>query len=500
MTGATAKYLPLFVSESRRRLAESLHSVREIELGISDMSARDSFMRILRLNVHTLKGSSGSMQIEPMFKLAQAIEEVCDDFVDGKFAPDGLGITLLRRSLERLEEMVAEAASGRMPEDAPTLEREIIDYLRVARNKDFIVLEGNTAPHVPEEPSAPIREVDALGSIAELMAVAQQLRAWAVADPRLSAESARLESATRRLFTRLASLRQENFSSVCLTLRRQLNMVCARNDRKATLVVRGEETLVDPDVLSALQGPLVQLVNNAIVHGIEAPAERRRLSKPVSGQLELVVERIGEELVITFSDDGGGFNAELVRKEEARRADLDATETNPRGSRQPQSAINGADKVVAAAFEQGFSTLSHPTQDAGRGEGLSVVQQAVKSLGGRITVRYRAGRGATFRLEVPVAQRFEELLLVENLGQTHALPTRALTGRQTARTITVKDGGVVGVDRVLGTVEGLVCPPPFPFNLLPRVNGTTVGPDGTILFVVDPLFFPPVQAPVGGVP
>ena len=52
--------------------------------------------------------------------------------------------------------------------------------------------------------------------------------------------------------------------------------------------------------------------------------------------------------------------------------------------------------------------------------------------------------------------------------------------------IGLRDGGVRGVDRIIGSVDALVSPPPFPINRLPRVTGSTVGPDGTILFVVDP--------------
>jgi chemotaxis protein histidine kinase CheA len=50
----------------------------------------------------------------------------------------------------------------------------------------------------------------------------------------------------------------------------------------------------------------------------------------------------------------------------------------------------------------------------------------------------------------------------------------------------LRNGQSLAVDRMVGTVEALVSLPPFPINLLPVVTGTTIAPDGSVLFVLDP--------------
>lgn len=489
MDSTRLKYLPLFVTEARKQLAATLEGLARMERGERGEVVHTTFREI-----HTLKGASGSLSFTSIFNLSHHAEELLEEYRKGTLRPDDDGLRLLRRCVERLEDMVAEAAAGEESVDAVDLQRAVIEHLRVARNSDFRMVDGNTRPELPEETAPARREVDSLGSIAELMAVAQQLRAWSAADPRLAAESARLEVATRRIYSRLASLRQENFTLVATTLRRQLHQVCTRQDRQAILEVRGEDVLVDPDVLAALQGPLVQLINNAVVHGIEPAEERTRRGKPVTGRVELDIERVGEELILTLRDDGGGINAKKVRTADERLTDLEATETPGRAAaREPRRAPSGL--IREQIFRPGLTTLITPHMDGGRGEGLAAVRHAVEALGGRISVESREGRGTQFRIVVPVTQRFEELLLVEDSGRTRALPARSLRAKHTARTVETREGGARRVDRVLGTVEGLVCTPPFPFNLLPQVNGTTVGPDGTILFVVDPLSFPAAGVP-----
>ena len=57
---------------------------------------------------------------------------------------------------------------------------------------------------------------------------------------------------------------------------------------------------------------LINLIRNAIVHGLETPAERHAAGKPETGELVVDVKPEGNEIVIVISDDGAGLNKETI--------------------------------------------------------------------------------------------------------------------------------------------------------------------------------------------
>lgn len=135
-----------------------------------------------------------------------------------------------------------------------------------------------------------------------------------------------------------------------------------------------------------LREALPQLVRNAVVHGIELPADREKLSKSPVGQLRLDIERADDGMIeISLSDDGRGIDVSDVRKRIARtRADA--------------AQLSDA-QVMAYIFDPHFSTASEVTEHAGRGVGLSLVRQIAEKAGAKLKVITQANVSTRFVLE-----------------------------------------------------------------------------------------------------
>lgn len=495
-----SRYRSLFVDDAGRRLAESAAAITTIASGSAGAPAA---LSTLFRHVHTLKGMGAQLGYAPVTLLAHTLEDLCDGLRTGKLPTDAEACGRLEEGIERLSDMVNVISAGGEPEPAPDVEQAIRSHLRSQGTTAFTVVEPPSAPEPGDLAPPTVRDDDLMASLAELLAVGQRLRALAGSDPRLANEAQRVEDATRRLFARLAESRQVTFETLLPAIRRHLRALCTQRGKEAILEVTGEETLVDPTVLATLQGVLVQIVNNAMVHGIEPAAERRRKGKPGTGRVSIAVAREGEDFVLTAWDDGRGFDVAALAEKARRVREQDSTDrdihtTNPMDRRRrPRAPSGGAvSAAIEAAFVDGISTADALDEYAGRGQGLGAVLQAITSLGGTLEATPAPGGGARFRLVVPVQQRIEELLLVREGGLTLAYLARTVddaiasdaSGRKPRESgfIVLKGGGRRRVDAILGVVEGLVSPAPFPFNHLPRVSGTTVAPDGSILFVVDP--------------
>ena len=66
-------------------------------------------------------------------------------------------------------------------------------------------------------------------------------------------------------------------------------------------------------MLDRLGEPLVHLLTNAIVHGIEPEAERVAAGKPAEASLVLRAAPISDRVVITVSDNGRGLDVARIR-------------------------------------------------------------------------------------------------------------------------------------------------------------------------------------------
>lgn len=133
----------------------------------------------------------------------------------------------------------------------------------------------------------------------------------------------------------------------------------------------------------------IQLVRNAVVHGVEAPQTRLASGKAVDGALKVNLTRDeAGEWQLAVRDDGGGLNAERIRR---KLVEL--------GWYTPEQLESFSEKqVVAHIFKPGFSTAGEAGPHAGRGVGLDLVQANVQSLGARLLLASVPGQYTEFKI------------------------------------------------------------------------------------------------------
>ncbi|AOU96973.1 hypothetical protein BI364_02185 [Acidihalobacter yilgarnensis] len=158
-------------------------------------------------------------------------------------------------------------------------------------------------------------------------------------------------------------------------------------------------------VLQKLRDMCIQLIRNAVAHGIE-PAEARLASgKPAIGAIRLKLERYRTgELHLSCRDDGRGISPGRIR------------ESLLRAGRYTQAQLDElSDKqIVMKIFESGFSTNSDPDAHSGHGVGMDVIKQLAMALGGRLGLGTRPGQFAEFRVQ----------LEMENARPSEPMPVR----------------------------------------------------------------------------
>jgi two-component system chemotaxis sensor kinase CheA len=291
--------------------------------------------------------------------------------------------------------------------------------------------------------------------------------------------------------------------------------------RRVEFKATGGEVRLDAFVLSTLRDALLHVVRNAVVHGLEDPAERASAGKAAQGTLSFDVVRRGNRAVFSCRDDGRGVDVEAVRRAVVERGFL------PRA----QAHSMSVGEVMRVLLTSGISTSASVTQLAGRGIGLDVVREAVLRLKGEVAIESARGEGSTFALDVPISVASLTALIVDVAGVTHAIPldavrsTLRVSSREIARsqdsesvvhegkvvpftplaralrrgaapterrpvwpTVLVSAGGraaALGVDRVLGTSNVVVRALPALVQADAVVAGAALDAEGNPQLVLD---------------
>lgn len=212
--------------------------------------------------------------------------------------------------------------------------------------------------------------------------------------------------------TRIINARLVPISNLFDRFKQLIGQLSAESEKKIELVVRGESTEIDKKIIDELAEPLVHLVRNAIDHGIEPIAERKRIGKRIAGRIILHAFHEGNQLVLEVTDDGRGIDPEEVR--------TSAIEKGLYSLEDAQELDVAA--LMALLFKTGFSTRAEITGMSGRGVGMDVVARKVEMLGGNISLTSTKGDGCTARIRLPMTMAIIQALLIQVADETYAIP------------------------------------------------------------------------------
>lgn len=174
-------------------------------------------------------------------------------------------------------------------------------------------------------------------------------------------------------------------------------------DRRGVHVMLTRMGLSDDELPEHYRGLLndaaVQLVRNAVAHGLEKPEQRSDAGKSPLGQIAVSVSK----------DDAGGF--ELIVHDDGRGLDID--QIRRRGIEQGliDSSVDTIDyrEAISLLFKPGFSTVSEADLDAGRGVGLDIVGESIRSMKGKIRVGSKPGKFCQFRITLPPPHQSDQI-------------------------------------------------------------------------------------------
>ncbi|HZF08160.1 MAG TPA: chemotaxis protein CheW [Thermoanaerobaculia bacterium] len=520
----TADLLAEFAAEAQERLDR----LEELLLALpgATREERPGLLAAARLELHTLKGNAGMMGLSEQQVLAHELEDLTEevDLTAPSVTPLLAGVDRFRMLVqESLETLGAGAptASAAGPEGTAEVAATSVRI-------PFTVLDG-LVDQLAEVVIIRNRLADALTGIGPRLLRTDRAnhaeranrderdqtgrRELTAAWEQVTLAHDRLGTVLDQLQGSVLHLRMVPLSSLFRQLSRIVHDTSAEEGKEVRFETAGADTPLDKALVELASDALGHLVRNAIIHGIEPPAERRRSGKPAAGTLRLEAVASPREVRIDVLDDGGGVDEPAVFAAARRHGHDVAPDQDP----------------LELLFLPGLSTREEADLAAGRGIGLAAVRESVERHGGRVQVASRAGTGTLFRLHLPLSASITRALLFSADGEDYALPLRSVveslrlapgllhemngagvltwrggvlpaldlgltfgTARERRRqgyAVVIEDGGrnraLLG-DSVLGIREIVVKGLDSVLGAPPGIAGSTVLGDGRAILILDP--------------
>jgi two-component system chemotaxis sensor kinase CheA len=259
-------------------------------------------------------------------------------------------------------------------------------------------------------------KLDALVDLVGELVIAQSM---VVQDPDVQTLESRTLARSLRQLSRTTSELQRNAMSLRMVpirgvfqkMTRLVRDIGAQQGKQVQLLLDGEETELDRNIVEKLGDPLVHMIRNAVDHGLESPAERLEKGKPSIGTVRLAASHQRGGILIRIQDDGKGLNAEKILAKGIERGLV------------PPNAELTDSEIYNLIFMPGFSTAEKVTDLSGRGVGMDVVKRNIESLRGKVEIQSVLGEGSTFNILLPLTLAIIDGMLVGVGKDRYIIPT-----------------------------------------------------------------------------
>ncbi|MGI4976765.1 MAG: chemotaxis protein CheW, partial [Janthinobacterium lividum] len=448
-------------------LAETAESVAELDLALVRLEQTPDDAATLGLIfrlVHTVKGTCGFLGLPRLERVAHAAENVLGQVRDGRLAVTTALIGPVLSAIDAVRAILAHLAdTGAEPpgDDAPTI--AALDRLLAGSPAtpppaadpfddlpDTVPLAAPAPPETPapETPAGHVPPPDAPGPdargpdtpppaagqpvaapqtirvavdvlehlmtlVSELVLARNQLLQLSRGEEStFAAPLQRLSNITSDLQEGVMKTRMQPIGHAWNKLPRLIRDLAHDLGKGIELVMSGQDTELDRQVLELIRDPLTHMVRNSADHGLESTARRLAAGKPATGRITLGACHEGGHIVIEIADDGAGLDTARIRAKAVAQGLAPPAEL----AAMPDAQLH---RLI---FHPGFSTAEAVTAVSGRGVGMDVVRNNVEQIGGVIDLRSTPGEGTTFTIRIPLTLAIVAALIVQVRGHRFAIP------------------------------------------------------------------------------
>lgn len=350
---------------------------------------------------------------------ASTIEQVQNIFL---FVIDDNDINITEKVEEKVEE--TKVAEEKVEEKAEEKAEEKHEEDKKEEAHDDKAKENKAAPaskptgtkvQAPSTVRVDIRKLDSLMNLIGELVIAQsrimQLTQNLDIDNGLKEAVSSMDRTSRQIQEEVMNIRMMPIGPIFTQFHRYVRDLNLELNKEVKLVLKGETTEIDKNMLEQLSDPLKHIIRNSMDHGIEKTKEERiARGKPEFGTITMSAAHQEGHVVIEVSDDGNGLNKEKIFNKAVEKGLL-------------SKDGNYSDaEIYRTIFSPGLSTAEKVTDISGRGVGMDVVRANVEKMKGKIEIKSAEGVGSTFIIKLPLTLAIIEGITFAIGEQIYVMP------------------------------------------------------------------------------
>lgn len=439
-----------FLVETNEIIENLDHDLVELESNQNDLELLNKIFR----GAHTMKGSSSFLGFNKLAELTHHAEDILNKLRKGEMVVTREIMDTLLEFVDKTKQIISDIENGTDTTDSSS----VIENLKLAsEGKLTAIVKAAPAAQVPQtaqpaQAQAPAPQPKA----APKQESAKPTHQATQVEQTIRVDVSRLDSLvnlvgelvlSRNMLSQIAGELENKFENEYLveqllvatnaigmnTTELQLAIMKTRmiaigkvfnkfprvvrdiardTGKEIELIISGEETELDKQVIESIGDPLLHMIRNSCDHGVETPEVRLSKGKPRMGTVNLSAYHEGNHVVIEIKDDGAGMDPDKLKRKAIEKGVITVDEAKNMDDKQAFSLI----------FKAGFSTAEKITNISGRGVGMDVVRTNIEKLNGIITIDSKINEGSTFYLKLPLTLAIIQALLVEVAGETFAIP------------------------------------------------------------------------------
>ena len=434
-----------FLVETNEIIENLDHDLVELESNQNDLELLNKIFR----GAHTMKGSSSFLGFNKLAELTHHAEDILNKLRKGEMVVTREIMDTLLEFVDKTKQIINDIENGTDTADCSS----VIENLKLAsEGRLTATVKAAQAPQAAQPAAAPKPQPQA----APKQEAAKPTHQATQVEQTIRVDVSRLDSLvnlvgelvlSRNMLSQIAGELENKFENEYLveqllvatnaigmnTTELQLAIMKTRmiaigkvfnkfprvvrdiardTGKEIELIISGEETELDKQVIESIGDPLLHMIRNSCDHGVETPEVRLAKGKPRMGTVNLSAYHEGNHVVIEIKDDGAGMDPDKLKRKAIEKGVITVDEANNMDDKQAFSLI----------FKAGFSTAEKITNISGRGVGMDVVRTNIEKLNGIITIDSKINEGSTFYLKLPLTLAIIQALLVEVAGETFAIP------------------------------------------------------------------------------
>ena len=429
-----------FLVETNEIIENLDHDLVELESNQNDLELLNKIFR----GAHTMKGSSSFLGFNKLADLTHHAEDILNKLRKGEMVVTREIMDTLLEFVDKTKQIISDIENGTDTADVAS----VINDLKLASEGKLVGKKPAAAPAAqgqaaaapkaaPKQDNKVTHQVTQVEQtirvdVSRLDSLVNLVGELVLSRNRLSQIAGELENKfeneylveqlldvtsaigmnTTELQLAIMKTRMIAIGKVFNKFPRVVRDIARDTGKEIDLIIQGEETELDKQVIESIGDPLLHMIRNSCDHGVETPEVRLAKGKPRMGTVLLSAYHEGNHVVIEIKDDGAGMDPDKLKRKAMEKGVITLDEANNMDDKQAFGLI----------FKAGFSTAEKITNISGRGVGMDVVRTNIEKLNGIITIDSKINEGSTFYLKLPLTLAIIQALLVEVAGETFAIP------------------------------------------------------------------------------